>query len=123
MKLDHVQLAMPPGKEAAARAFFGAVLGMEEEEKPEPLAARGGCWFRAAGVVLHLGVENGFRPQKKAHPAFCVEDLEGLAETLNEQGGLVTWDESLPGRRRFYTEDPFGNRLEFLEAGSGFSER
>lgn len=122
-RLDHVQLAMPPGEEAAARAFFGGLLGMEEEQKPEPLASRGGCWFRAGTAILHLGVEEEFRAQKKAHPAFVVEDLDGMAGKLGEAGCLVKWDEALPGRRRFYTEDPFGNRMEMMAAGDGFGER
>jgi len=105
--LDHVQLAAPPGCEAEARRFFGELLGMREVEKPPALAARGGVWFEH----LHIGVEEGFRPARKAHPAFAVDDLDALASQL----GDVTWDEELPGRRRFYAQDPWGNRLEFLQ--------
>ena len=107
MHLDHVQLAAPPGCEAEARRFFGELLGMREVEKPPALAARGGVWFEH----LHIGVEEGFRPARKAHPAFAVDDLDALASRL----GDVTWDEELPGRRRFYAQDPWGNRLEFLQ--------
>jgi catechol 2,3-dioxygenase-like lactoylglutathione lyase family enzyme len=105
--LDHVQLAAPPGCEAEARRFFGELLGMREVEKPPALAARGGVWFEH----LHIGVEESFRPARKAHPAFAVDDLDALASRL----GDVTWDEELPGRRRFYAQDPWGNRLEFLQ--------
>jgi catechol 2,3-dioxygenase-like lactoylglutathione lyase family enzyme len=105
--LDHVQLAAPPGCEAEARRFFGELLGMREVEKPPSLAARGGVWFEH----VHVGVEEDFRPARKAHPAFVVADLDALAATLGE----VTWDGELPGLRRFYAHDPWGNRLEFLQ--------
>ena len=122
LSLDHVQLAMPEGEEDRARAFFGGVLGMEEEVKPEPLASRGGCWFRSGGAILHLGVEKDFAPQKKAHPAFCVSELDQLASRLEEAGYPVNWDTALPERRRFYTADPFGNRIEFMQDGHGFTQ-
>lgn len=122
-RLDHIQLAMPPGEESKARAFWGGLLGMTEDEKPEPLASRGGCWFRACAVILHLGVEKDFAPQRKAHPAFCVRDLDGLAARLAAAGYPVTWDEALPERRRFYTADPFGNRIELMRDGDGFGQK
>ena len=122
-RLDHVQLAMPPGEEAKARAFFVGMLGMTEEEKPEPLASRGGCWFRGGSVILHLGVEKEFTPQKKAHPAFTVSDIERSAARLKESGYPVSWDEALPGRRRLYTADPFGNRIELIRDGDGFGQK
>jgi catechol 2,3-dioxygenase-like lactoylglutathione lyase family enzyme len=121
--LDHVQLAMPTGQEEMARNFFRDALGMTEEEKPEPLASRGGCWFRSGAVILHLGVEQEFVPQKKAHPAFCVADLDALACRLQKQGFAVLWDDALPDRRRFYSSDPFGNRIEFIQSGDGFGDR
>jgi catechol 2,3-dioxygenase-like lactoylglutathione lyase family enzyme len=110
-----VQLAIPAGGEAACRAFFGGVLGMRELEKPPALAARGGCWFRAGGVELHLGVEPGFAPARKAHPGILVTGLDALATRLVEAGIPVTPDRELPGYARVYVADPFGNRLEFLE--------
>lgn len=118
--LDHVQLAIPPGGEAAARGFFGTLLVMWEKTKPEPLASRGGCWFRAGAAILHLGVEKEFAPQRKAHPAFRVQDIDAVARKLKEGGHAVAWDDSLPGRRRFYTSDPFGNRIELIREGDGF---
>jgi catechol 2,3-dioxygenase-like lactoylglutathione lyase family enzyme len=111
MRIDHVQVAAPAGCEAAARAFYGGVLGLEEVAKPEVLRARGGVWFRlAGGQELHVGVDDAFAPARKAHPAFAVDDLDALAARLGE----VEWDDALPGVRRFYASDPFGNRLEFL---------
>jgi hypothetical protein len=114
---------MPSGGEDKARSFFGGLLGMAEEEKPEPLAGRGGCWFRRGGVILHLGVEKEFSPQRKAHPAFCTADLTLLEKRLNEAGFPVEWDNSLPARKRFYTADPFGNRIEFMLDGDGFGQK
>lgn len=123
MRLDHIQLAMPTGKEEQARAFFSDLLGMTEEEKPYPLSERGGVWFRHGDVILHIGVEQTFAPQKKAHPAFLIEDLDALAARLKSAGFEILWDESLPDRKRFYSQDPFGNRIEFMLDGHGFSQR
>jgi catechol 2,3-dioxygenase-like lactoylglutathione lyase family enzyme len=114
---DHVQVAMPAGREAAARAFYADLLGMTELVKPPVLAARGGCWFAAGAAVLHLGVEASFSPARKAHPAFLVEDLDGLAATLTSAGYECTQaDGEIPGVHRFHTHDPFGNRIEFQQA-------
>ncbi|XAL99491.1 hypothetical protein OT109_18165 [Phycisphaeraceae bacterium D3-23] len=121
--LDHAQLAMPPGNEDKARLYFTGLLGMHEEPKPGLYAARGGCWFRAGKVSVHLGVEDDFRPQKKAHLAFCVDDFDALVGQLEAAGYRVDWEDAVPGRRRFYTDDPFGNRLEFIADGDGFSQR
>ena len=123
MRLDHIQLAMPPGSEERARAFYATLLGLEEEAKPEPLCARGGCWFRRGALIVHLGVESEFIAQRKAHPAFLVDDLDVLARTLESAGHPVEWDTALPDRTRFYSADPFGNRLEFMQDGDGFSQR
>jgi catechol 2,3-dioxygenase-like lactoylglutathione lyase family enzyme len=109
-ELDHVQVAAPPGCEEAARAFYGELLGLVEVDKPEPLRSRGGVWFEQ----LHVGVEEDFTPARKAHPALRVEDLDALAERLTSAGKRIEWDESLPGIRRFYTTDPWGNRVELL---------
>lgn len=111
--LDHVQLAMPAGEEASARQFYRDLLGLVEVPKPERLALRGGVWFQGTGFQVHVGVEADFRPARKAHPAFRVNGLDGLANTLESAGCMVTWDTEIPGVRRFYTDDPFGNRLEF----------
>ena len=112
--IDHVQVAAPAGCEAEARAFYGGLLGLEELPKPEPLASRGGCWFRAGAQELHVGVEEPFTPARKAHPAFTVagEELEPLAGRLQEAGIELQWDHAIPGVRRFYVADPWGNRLE-----------
>lgn len=115
MRIDHVQIAAPPGCEAAARDFYGSLLGMKEIEKPPVLRARGGCWFECGTQQLHIGVEREFRPARKAHPAFAVLDIDELREALRGRGIAVIDDDNLPGARRFYAEDPWGNRLEFVE--------
>jgi catechol 2,3-dioxygenase-like lactoylglutathione lyase family enzyme len=112
--IDHVQLACPPGGESAGVLFYAGVLGLTHVPKPEPLASRGGCWFRGAGFELHLGVEDDFRPARKAHPALLAADLDGMATVLESAGHPVTWSDELPGVRRFYVDDPFGNRLEVI---------
>ncbi|WP_246186889.1 GNAT family N-acetyltransferase [Microlunatus speluncae] len=113
--LHHVLLASPPGSEAASRAYFGDLLGLTEIPKPPALAARGGCWFRGAGYELHLGIEEDFRPARKAHPAIRVGDLDAVAARLHEAGHPVRIDDELPGFQRFYADDPHGNRLEFVQ--------
>ncbi|MEU1316995.1 VOC family protein [Streptomyces tibetensis] len=114
--LDHVQLAAPPGSEERLRAYYVDVLGMTEVPKPPALARRGGCWFRAGAVQLHLGIEEDFRAAGKAHPGLRVTDIEAYAARLEASGVAVRWDSALPGHQRFYAQDPVGNRLEFLEA-------
>ncbi|WP_097885744.1 VOC family protein [Streptomyces sp. st140] len=113
--VDHVQLAAPPGSEDALRTFYADALDMTEMPKPPVLAARGGCWFAAGPVQLHLGIEEDFRPAKKAHPGLRVTSIEVYAARLESHGVAVIWDDDLPGHRRFYAHDPVGNRLEFLE--------
>jgi catechol 2,3-dioxygenase-like lactoylglutathione lyase family enzyme len=114
-QIDHLQIAAPEGCEAAAREFYGALLGMREIEKPEALRARGGCWFECGAQQLHIGVEKDFHPARKAHPAFVAINSNELRHALLARGVKVTDDVSLPGTRRFFAEDPWGNRLEFLE--------
>jgi catechol 2,3-dioxygenase-like lactoylglutathione lyase family enzyme len=114
---DHVQVAMPRGREGAARAFYAGLLGMTEVPKPPALAVRGGCWFASGSAILHLGVEEPFAPARKAHPALLAGDLDALAEALSAAGyECVRADDEIPGIRRFHTRDPFGNRIEFQQA-------
>jgi catechol 2,3-dioxygenase-like lactoylglutathione lyase family enzyme len=115
-RVDHIQIAAPKGCEEVAREFYGALLGLREIEKPSSLRGRGGCWFQCGDQQLHIGVESNFQPAKKAHPAFVVSDLGKLRESLLARGIRITDDDSLPSVRRFYAEDPWGNRLEFMEA-------
>jgi catechol 2,3-dioxygenase-like lactoylglutathione lyase family enzyme len=119
LSLDHVQVAAPPGCEAAARAFYGELLGLAELPKPAALASRGGVWFAlGAGRQLHVGVvADGFTPASKAHAGLRAADLRSLralAERLAGAGAPVTWDGTLPDVARFFTADPWGNRLELL---------
>ena len=113
--LHHVQLSAPVGAEDECRRFWVDTLGFVELRKPPELAARGGIWVRADGVEVHIGVEEDFRPARKAHPGILVADLDGLAGHLGSRGVPVTWDDSFPGFRRFYAADNCGNRLEFLQ--------
>ena len=119
--LDHVQLAMPAGQEAAARAFYVGVLGLVEERKPANLQPRGGVWFKGGLLRLHLGVDADFRPAKKAHPALLVKGLAELTERCRQAGYPPVNDETLEGFNRVYVSDPFGNRIELLESISDLS--
>jgi catechol 2,3-dioxygenase-like lactoylglutathione lyase family enzyme len=113
--IDHILLAMPPGEEAKARAFYTGVLLLDEKVKPPVLAARGGAWFTNGTIEVHLGVEKDFRPARKAHPAFVVRDLNGFIERARRDGCEMADDEPLPGYARIFIYDPFGNRLELIE--------
>lgn len=117
--LDHVQLAMPPGREPEAEEFYCGLLGFEVRPKPEPLASRGGRWFACGSVQVHLGVEADFRPARKAHPALVVDDLDDLVDRLASAGVAWRADTELPGVQRGYVDDPFGNRLEIIGSGGG----
>lgn len=116
LALDHLQLAMPAGEEARARAFYGRLLGLTEIPKPPELAQRGGVWFQTGSVTLHLGVEADFRPARKAHPALIVDDLEAFLQACQANG--IETDSSQPplkGYKRAHVFDPFGNRIELME--------
>jgi catechol 2,3-dioxygenase-like lactoylglutathione lyase family enzyme len=114
--LDHVQLAMPPGQESVAEAFYGEVLGFVRIPKPEPMASRGGCWFSAGPVALHLGVEADFRPARKAHPALVVHGLAALTGAAAAHGFAVRPNPDQPDGAGCYIDDPFGNRIELIDA-------
>jgi catechol 2,3-dioxygenase-like lactoylglutathione lyase family enzyme len=122
-RIQHVQLAAPPGCEDAARTFFGALLGLEEVSKPQQLAAGGGVWFALAeGQELHVGIERDHRPAGKAHPALEVTGraaLEELAARLASAGHPVSWDDRIRSVHRFHTADPWGNRLELQAPAAG----
>jgi catechol 2,3-dioxygenase-like lactoylglutathione lyase family enzyme len=117
--LDHVQVAAPCGCENEARAFYGGLLGLEEIEKPDALAPRGGAWFRVGEHALHVGVTSEFVAAAKAHPAFRVDSaasLDGLARRLEDHGFAVTRPDpgEIPGIARFFVADPWGNRVELV---------
>ena len=114
--IDHVQVAAPTGSEAQARWFYGDVLDMPEVDKPETLRDRGGVWFACGAHQLHVGVAKPFTPATKAHPALSVAaaDLDRLAARLADAGCSVQWDDAIAGTRRFFTADPWGNRIELV---------
>jgi catechol 2,3-dioxygenase-like lactoylglutathione lyase family enzyme len=122
--IDHVLLLMPTGGEAAARRFYGELLGLREVTKPADLAPRGGCWFvGVGGTALHLAVDQRFIAAHKAHPALIVVDLKAARRCLVAAGARIIEDSSGLDLRRCFTEDPFGNRIELIEAGdAGFSD-
>ena len=122
LAIDHIQIAAPPRCEDAARHFFGNLLGLQEISKPEALRKRGGCWFAVGPAQLHIGVETDFRPAKKAHPAFAVTNIDELFAALSQAGVPCSWDENRGLLRRFFAEDPWGNRLEFTEPSLGHTE-
>ena len=109
--IDHILIAMPPGREAEARAFYLGVLGMGEKIKPQQLAERGGCWFTIGKLEVHLGIEKNFIPARKAHPAFIVDGLPDIIEKATARGYRITQDVPIEGYDRRHIHDPFGNRL------------
>ena len=115
MGFDHVQLAMPPGREAEARAFYAGLLGIAEVPKPASSPTQAGAWFETGAVKVHLGVEPDFRPSKKAHPAFVVRALPALLERLRA-AGVEAIESPMEGYLRAHVRDPFGNRIELMEA-------
>jgi len=112
--IDHIQIAAPPESEDKARQFYAELLGMEEIPKPENLKGRGGCWFLCGSQEVHIGIQQDFMPAKKAHPGFTVNALEQLKLQLEEANYVISVEPPIDGRSRFFTHDPFGNRIEFL---------
>ncbi|GIU66085.1 VOC family protein [Candidatus Phycosocius spiralis] len=113
--IDHVQIAIPEGGEASARRFYEDLLGLDPVQKPASMAVRGGAWYQAGAVKVHLGVEQNFRANDKAHVAFVVKDVAALAAQAQEHGFKVKQDDELPGYVRAFLYDPFGNRIEVLK--------
>ena len=106
---------IPPGGVEQAADFYAGILRLTAVPKPAHLASRGGRWFRGAGMELHLGIEDGFRPSARTHPALRIEGLSALRASLLDHGVDVEEDTQLEGHERFYVRDPFGNRLELIE--------
>ena len=123
LAIDHIQISMPEGKEDLARDFYWKVLGIPEVGKPLHLDKRGGVWFERGSLKVHLGIDPDFTPSKKAHPGLLVADINELAEKLKAHGYVVSEGSSLPGFRRIFTNDPFGNRIEFLQAITSFQAK
>lgn len=112
--IDHVQLAAPPASEDAARRFYCELLEMHEIPKPATLVKRGGVWFSSGPVQIHIGIEQDFRPVRKAHPALRCVDYDGLLARLRAAGIEVNEADDIPGVRRAHVHDPFGNRIELI---------
>ncbi|GGC77731.1 VOC family protein [Undibacterium terreum] len=117
--IDHVQVAVPQGAEDEARKFYGGLLGLNEIPKPANLAARGGAWFECGSLQLHVGAEADFKPAKKAHPALRVESLDYFMHRLQQAGYEFKADEPMEYFDRAFTFDPFGNRIELMQARAG----
>lgn len=115
LEIDHIQLAGPKGCEEDARKFYGEILGLKEIPKPENLQKRGGCWFQFGKQEIHIGVQADFVPAKKAHPGFAVKNLQALRDRLLQSGIEMMEEPPIEGRERLFVNDPFGNRIEFLE--------
>jgi catechol 2,3-dioxygenase-like lactoylglutathione lyase family enzyme len=116
LSIDHVQIALPASQEEKARKFYINLLGFSEIPKPPELSKRGGIWFQSENVQLHLGVEADFKPARKAHPAFLVDDLEALITKFqNAEYEIDTSQPPLNGYKRAHVFDPFGNRIELME--------
>jgi hypothetical protein len=120
-EIEHVQLAMPPGKESEARNFYEGVLGIPEVPKPPNLAKRGGCWFVRDTLKIHLGVENEFRAARKAHPALLVEDLPALKTLIQAAGYSFNMDEPLAGCGKIVWSSNFCPGFRHFRVLSGFS--
>lgn len=113
--IDHVQIAIPAGKEDEARRFYVDVLGFHEIPKPAEQAKRGGCWFELGRLKLHLGVDKDFHPATKAHVAFLTDNLAGLAAEAKKSGYRLAEDVPVEGYDRLFVFDPFGNRIELMQ--------
>jgi len=123
IRINHVQLAIPPNRDGEARRFYADLLGLREIPKPASLRARGGVWFQVGDLQLHLGVEIDFRPARKAHVAFEVPDLEAISGRCSAAGHTPRSDTAVHGRRRRFVDDPFGNRLELMGLTDAGAER
>ncbi len=119
--IDHVQLTMPAGREPeeAARDFYTRALGLREIEKPEALRDRAGLWFEGDGFQVHMGIEEVIETRR--HPGFVTDDLAAMRERVSGAGYEVEEDPGLPGIRRFYTRDPFRNRIEIQQYVEGWA--
>lgn len=117
MRLSHINITMPKGCEEAARRFYGELLKLQEIPKPEAIRSRGGVWFDAGDLDVHLSIEES-RPGPDAYRHFGLEceNVDALRKRL-ESAGIATEDGRPAPWKRFFVYDPFGNRIEIHEAG------
>ncbi len=113
-RLDHFQICIPVGEEAAARKFYTDILGLTEIEKPVELRANGGLWYQVGDVQLHIGVEAQINKSKR-HPAFEILGIDEVRDYLWEKGIRIQEEIQVPGLSRLSLFDPFDNRIELLE--------
>jgi catechol 2,3-dioxygenase-like lactoylglutathione lyase family enzyme len=114
--VHHIQITIPKGTEATAKAFYCDFLGLSEIEKPDSLKTRGGFWIQLGGQQIHVGTEDGVdRQATKAHIAYAVQDVWAWQEKIIAYGLKVADSIPIPGYNRFEFRDPFGNRVEFIE--------
>lgn len=113
--LDHVQITAPLNTEKEVRKFFVDLLGYKEVEKPETLSHFDSLWFEMGTTILHVGLDENHKAEKRGHPAFEVNNIGDLMDHLEANGVEIEEDFNLPGARRFYTYAFFGHRMEFLE--------
>lgn len=115
-ELNHIQITIPTGAEAAGRHFYTHLLGLPEIEKPLALQANGGFWLQLGAIQVHVGVEDGVnRLATKAHLAYEVDDLTAWQTHLARAGVTLLENTPIPGYRRLMLRDPFGNRVELIE--------
>ena len=115
--LDHVTVTAPEELAVDVVAWYREVLGLEEVEKPEG-AGRGGGWLQAGEQQVHVSVAPQ-NPPEKAHLCLVVDDFEGAVAALRSANCHIEQARTIPGRRRFFTRDPAGNRIEISAGGEG----
>jgi catechol 2,3-dioxygenase-like lactoylglutathione lyase family enzyme len=118
MQLSHVNVAMPKGGEDIARSFYRDLLGLREIPKPESLRGRGGVWFDAGGLDVHVSAVEEQRNGADAYRHFglACADVDAVRARL-AAAGVATKDGRPAPWRRFFVRDPFGNRIEIHEPG------
>ncbi len=115
MRIHHVQLMMPRGREDEALRFYVELLGLPRIPKPRDMPNPEGVWLSLGDQELHLGVQDGeIDRASRAHVALVTDDLDALSSRLAEAGVALAPSTEVAGLRRMHVRDPFGNRLELM---------